>query len=124
MGAGLHITRLRLGLDASLTNPPNQSLQNVNTTVPLPVFSLVLNYTVTPKFHWYLKTEAFLVKFDNWTGSYRDATLGMEYRVWKHVALGAGLSSNSLEIEEEDPGYQLRFDNTISGALLYVATYF
>jgi hypothetical protein len=48
----------------------------------------------------------------------------MEYRAWKHVALGAGLSSNSLEIEEDDPNYQLSFDNTISGALLYVATYF
>jgi hypothetical protein len=124
VGAGLHITRLRVGLDASVTNPPNQSLQNVDTTLPLPVFSLVLNYSVTPKFHWYLKTEAFVVKFDNWTGSYRDATLGMEYRAWKHVALGAGLSSNSLELEEDDPNYQLRFDNTISGALLYVATYF
>jgi len=124
VGAGLHITRLRMGLDASLTNPPNQSLKNVNTTVPLPVFSLVLNYTVTPKFHWYLKTEAFVVKFDDWTGSYRDATLGMEYRAWQHVALGAGLSSNSLEIDEDDPNYQLRFDNSISGALLYVATYF
>ncbi|MFA9421603.1 MAG: hypothetical protein ACERLB_15740, partial [Gammaproteobacteria bacterium] len=42
VGAGLHITRLRMGLDASLTNPPSQSLQNVNTTVPLPVLSLVL----------------------------------------------------------------------------------
>jgi len=124
VGAGLHITRLRMGLDASLTNPPNHSAQNVNTTVPLPVFSLVLNYSVTPKFHWYLKTEAFVVKFDKWTGSYRDATLGMEYRAWQHVALGAGLSSNSLELDEDDPNYQLRFDNTISGALLYVATYF
>ncbi len=124
VGAGLHITRLRMGLDASLTDPASQTLQNVNTTVPLPVLSLVLNYSVTPKFHWYLKTEAFLVKFDNWTGSYRDATLGMEYRAWKHVALGAGLSSNSLDIEEDDPNYQLKFDNTISGALLYVATYF
>jgi len=124
VGAGLHITRLRMGLDVSLKNQPNPSAQRVDTTVPLPVFSLVLNYSVTPKFHWYLKTEAFVVKFDNWTGSYRDATLGMEYRAWKHVALGAGLSSNSLEIEEDDPNFQLRFDNTISGALLYVATYF
>jgi hypothetical protein len=113
-----------VGLDASLTTPPNQSLQNVNTTVPLPVFSLVLKYNVTPKFHWYLKTEAFVLKFDKWTGGYRDATLGMEYRAWKHVALGAGLSSNSLDIEEDDPNHRLRYNNSISGALLYVATYF
>ena len=124
VGAGLHLTRLRLGLDASVTKPPNQSAERVDTTVPLPVVSIVLNYHVTPKFHWYLKSEAFAMKFNDWTGSYRDATLGMEYRAWKHVALGAGLSSNSLEIEEDDPNFQLKFDNTISGARLYVATYF
>jgi len=32
--------------------------------------------------------------------------------------LGAGLTSNSLEIEEDGPNYQLKFDNTINGALL------
>jgi hypothetical protein len=124
VGAGLHITRLSMGLDASSTIPPSQSLQDAKTTVPLPVFSLVLKYNVTPKFHWYLKSQAFAIKYDNWVGSYRDASLGMEYRVWKNVALGAGFSSNSLEIEEDDPGHILNFTNSISGGLLYVATYF
>jgi hypothetical protein len=124
VGAGLHFTSLSMELDASSTTPPSQSLQDAKTTVPLPVFSLVLKYNVTPKFHWYLKSEAFLLKFDNWTGSYRDTTLGMEYRAWKNVALGAGLSSNSLEIEEDDPDHILNFTNSISGGLLYVATYF
>jgi hypothetical protein len=124
VGAGLHITRLSMGIDADRTSQPTPSTQKVETTVPLPVISLVLNYNVTPKFHWFLKTEAFVVKFDDWTGSYRDATFGMEYRAWKHVALGAGLSSNSLEIEEDVPEYRLRFTNSIGGALLYVATYF
>jgi hypothetical protein len=124
VGAGRHITQLSMDLDASSTTPPSQSLQDAKTTVPLPVFSLVLKYNVTPKFHWYLKSEAFLLKYDNWTGSYRDTTLGMEYRVWKNVALGAGLSSNSLEIEEDDPDHILKYNNNISGGLLYVATYF
>jgi hypothetical protein len=124
VGAGLHITRVSLGIDASITTPPNQSLQNVNTTVPLPVLSLVLKYNVTPKFYWFLKSESFALKFDNWVGSFRDTTFGMEYRAWKHVALGAGLSSNSLEIAENDPEFQLRFNNSISGGLIYLATYF
>jgi len=62
-GAGLHITRLGLGLQASTTSG-SISTENVDTTVPLPVFSLVLKYNVTPKFHWYLKAEAFALKFD------------------------------------------------------------
>jgi hypothetical protein len=123
VGAGLHITRLTMALKAD-TTPSGESLQNVNTTVPLPVVSFVLNYNVTPKFGWYLKTEAFAVKFDDWLGTYRDTTFGMEYRAWKHVALGAGLSSNALDLDEQGSKYHLRFNNTISGALFYVATYF
>jgi hypothetical protein len=48
----------------------------------------------------------------------------MEYRAWKNVAIGGGLSANVLEIEEEDPKAELRFTNTIAGGLIYVATYF
>ena len=123
VGAGLHITSLGLGLQASTTSG-SISTENVDTTVPLPVISFVLSYQISPKWNWYLKTEAFALKFDKWAGSYRDTTFGIEYRGWKNFAVGAGLSANALEIEEEDPKAQLRFTNNISGGLLYVATYF
>ena len=124
VGAGLHITRLALGLNASSTNPAGSAIEQVDTTVPLPVISFVISYHINPKWSWHLKTEAFALKFDKWAGSYRDATFGIEYRAWKNVALGVGLSANSLEVEEEDPEYELKFTNNISGGLLYVATYF
>ena len=124
VGAGLHITRLALDLSASSVTPPGSAIEQVDTTVPLPVISFVLKYNINPKWKWYLKTEAFALKFDKWAGSYRDVTLGIEYRAWKNVALGAGLSANSLELDEEDPEYELHFTNNISGGLLYVATYF
>ena len=124
VGAGLHITRLFLAMDVDTATGPIGT-EDVDTTVPLPVISFVLKYNVTPKFSWFLKTEAFALKFDKWAGSYRDTTFGMEYRVWKNVALGAGLSANALEIEEDNPGeYNLNYTQTIAGGLLYVATYF
>jgi len=123
-GAGLHITRLATELNASTTTPPGQSLQKVDTTIPLPVISLVLNYHVTPKFRWFLKTEAFALKYDDWTGTYRDTNLGIEYRAWKHAALGAALNSNALDIEQDTSSYRLKFNNTISGVQVYLATYF
>ncbi len=84
----------------------------------------MLKYNVTPRFHWYVKSKTFVLTFDNWTCIYRDVTLGMEYQAWKHVALGVGLVSNVLEIEEDDPEYQLKFDNTATGGLLYLETNF
>ena len=124
LGAGLPINRLAIRLDDSTTVPASSSINNVDTSIPLPVVSFVLNYKITPKFHWYLKTEAFALKYDKWTGHFRDTTLGLEYRASKHVALGAGLNSYSLDLEEDDPQYQLRFDNSTTGALIYLATYF
>jgi hypothetical protein len=124
VGAGAHITRLAVGLDASLTDPPSSAIEQVDVSVPLPVLSFVLSYQINPKWHWHLKTEVFALKFDKWAGTYTDATFGVEYRAWKNVALGVGLSSNNLEIEEEDPGYELKYNQTIAGGLLYVATYF
>ncbi len=124
VGAGLHITRLAIGLDADETDPPDSSINQVDTSVPLPVVSFLLSYKVTPKLHWYLKSEAFALKFDNWSGHWRDSTLGLEYRAWEHVALGAGFSSYSLDLDEDDPTYQLEFNNTITGGLIYLAAYF
>ncbi len=123
-GAGLHITKIAVGLSADTTIPANSSVKNVDTTVPLPVLSFGLTYNVTHKFHWYLKSEAFAITIADWEGVYTDSTLGLEYRFWRNVALGTGFGSNSLKVIEETGDYKFSYDNRISGVLLYVAAYF
>jgi hypothetical protein len=122
-GAGLHITRLTIGLDAGGTYVGNEA-RDVKTTVPLPVLSFGLTYLVTPKFQWYLKSEFFALKFDEWDGVYTDATFGMEYRAFDHLGFGLGLGSNTLKLTEKTNDYRFDFDNRITGLLLYVAGYF
>ena len=127
-GAGLHITRIAVGLDvtAGVIDPPtaNRDTKEVDTTVPLPVLSFGLHYNVTPKFKWFLKTEVFAIAFDDWEGTYSDGTVGMEYRAWENVGLGVGLGSNALKIVEDTNDYKFQYDNRISGINLYVAGYF
>ena len=123
-GAGLHSTRLTVRMDVSKTNPPSASVENVDTTMPLPVLTLAMNYHVTPKFSWYLKTEAFALAFDNYFGTYRDTLAGIEYRAWEHVGLGLALSVNTLDLEEDSSDTKLKYKTTTTGTLLYVATYF
>lgn len=115
---------LYLPRPAEVTSAPHLApISKISKTTPIST-QLVLKYNVTPKFHWRLKTEAFYLKYDKWTGAYRDTSIGMEYRVWKHVALGASVHSTSLEFQEDDPEYKLEFDNSTSGVMLYAATYF
>lgn len=124
VGAGLHITRLTVRLDVDQTNPPTSSVERVDTTLPLPVISLAMNYHVTPKFNWYLKTEAFTLDFGDTYGTYRDTLAGLEYRAWKHVGLGLAFSANTLDLEEEDSDTKLKYRSSMTGSMFYVATYF
>jgi hypothetical protein len=122
-GAGLHITRIAIGLAASTTSTGVEA-RNVSTSVPLPVLSFALTYKVTPKFAWHLKSEFFALSFDDWEGTYTDSTAAMEYRAFKHVGLGFGIGSNALKVSEITNDYKFRYDNRITGLMLYAAAYF
>lgn len=123
VGAGLHMTRIAVGLTADTTST-GVDARDVSTTLPLPVFSAGLTYHVTPKFDWFLKAELFTLQFDDWEGTYTDSSLGMEYRAFKHVGLGIGLNSDSLRITEDASDYKFTFDSRITGLLIYAAAYF
>lgn len=122
-GGGLHITRIAVDLTSDTTSSGIDST-DVSTTVPLPVVSFALNYNITPKLSWYIKSEFFALSFGDWEGSYTDSTFGLEYRAWKHIGLGFGLGSNALSLAEDTTDENFVFNNQISGALLYVASYF
>ena len=123
VGAGLHMTRIAIGLSAESTGSPLDT-KDVNTTLPLPVFSFGLIYHVTPKFSWHIKSEYFALQYDKWEGSYTDTTFGMEYRVFKNVGLGIALASNSLKVIEDTSDYKFIYDNRINGVLINAAAYF
>ena len=122
-GAGLHITRIGVGLEAETTSTGIDA-RRVNTTVPLPVLSFGLTYNVTPKFDWYLKSELFTLKYDDWDGVYTDLTLGMEYSFTDHFSAGLGIGSNALQVTEDTSDYRFEFNNRIVGLLFYVAAKF
>jgi hypothetical protein len=122
-GAGLHVTRIAIGMHAETTSSGIDT-QDVATTVPLPVFSFNLTYNLTPKFSWDLRAEAFALKFEDWDGVYTDISLSMEYRAFKNVGLGIGLNTNSLKVTESTSEHKFAYDNSITGILVYAAAYF
>jgi hypothetical protein len=123
VGAGLHFTRIAIGLTAETTST-GVDARRVSTSVPLPVLSFAVGYHVTPKLKWYLKSEFFALAFKDWDGLFTDTALGIEYSVMKNLALGLGIGGNALRVTEETDDYSFKFDNRISGALFYVAARF
>ena len=119
-GAGLHITRVEVGMKAETTTGPLNP-RDVAVTLPLPVLAFGLTYNVTPKFAWFLKSEVFAIEIEDWTGTYNDSTLGVEYRLWEKVSLGAGLANNSLKVSRQTDEYKFVYANRIGGVSVFVS---
>jgi len=119
VGLGLHITQLRVELNAESTGTP-YTTENVDTTVPLPVIMFKLGYKITPKLKMSYISQIFAIELEGITGSYSDQTLGVEYQFWKHVGLGVGLNGSNLSIEQEEGNRRINYNNRISGAILFI----
>jgi len=122
-GIGLHMTRIAVGIRSNTTSTGVEA-KDVNTTLPLPVFSFSIIYHVTPKFTWHFKQEFFALHYDKWEGNYTDSILGVEYRAFENVGLGISLASNSLKLTEKADDYKFNYDNRMTGVLINAAAYF
>jgi len=119
-GAGAHVTHVGVNLDADTTSS-GVSADKVDTTLPLPVFTLGMNYNVTPRFQWYFENEAFAMSVGKWEGVYTDTRLGAEYLLWGHLGVGLGLSSTNLRVKKTGDDKRLKFENRITGLMFYLS---
>lgn len=126
-GGGFHITRIGIDLSADTTvssvSTSNEA-RDIRTNIPLPVLSFRLRYSVTPRFSWQIKSEVFAISYEDWSGTYTDSTLELEYRAWDNIAFGAGMGSNALRIKEDTDNYRFKYENRLSGFSLFAAAYF
>ncbi len=123
VGAGLHVTSLKVTIDANLSGSPVNT-ENVNTTIPLPVIMMRIGYTISPKWRWSIDNQWFSLNFEDISGSYTDVTARIEYQATRHLALGFGVGSNNLLLRDKGDDYVFTYRNRISGGIVYVATTF
>lgn len=122
-GAGLHVTRLAVDIEAETTSS-GIGAEKADSTLPLPVLAVGLDYNVTSKFSWYLKSEMFSISLGDWHGVYSDTQLGAEYRAFEKIGFGIGIGTSSLDIDEDNGRARFKYDNRLSGLYLFVSGYF
>ena len=125
IGGGLYIMPIKFGLGEIGKEFTEESI-----TAPLPVVSLGFDLAITPK--WILKNsiDLFYLKLDNFEGKIWNTQIALEYRAWKHVAIGAGFDSLGVDVEviadTDYPG--LGFSGSVGfnyfGAQLYVKVFY
>jgi hypothetical protein len=119
---GLHIMKTFAGIT---TSSISQSQNNEAITAPLPVLGLFADYKFTPRFSVFYNYEWFFINYqDKVKGGLQDFLFGLEYRVFRNVALGFAYNRFALSIEAKGDTTTLHLDTNWNGGMLYGALYF
>ena len=121
ISAGIHKTHVSESITASGTGQYSSSSINA----PLPVLGLFLDYKITPRFSAFYNHQVFFVNYnDKIKGELQDLLFGLEYRVFRNVALGAAYNTSSIHLTVQKTAATFYFDANWSGELVYAAVYF
>ena len=122
-GAGLHLAEVKVGLsvDSAIIG---SELRTAKSNLPMPVLSFRLNYNVTPRFDWFIRTQLFALDLGEWRGVYSDIELAMKYQLFEHIGIGVGIGSNGLDVVREYDDSRFEFENGVAGLHLFVSANF
>ena len=119
--AGFHVMRTGVSIAAQGINRSGSE----SVTAPLPVWGLFANYHFTPRFTAYYNYQFFFINYQNKIkGGLQDFLFGLEYRVFRNIALGAAYNRFALYLDARGDASTIYLDTNWNGGLLYGAMYF
>jgi hypothetical protein len=121
---GLHIMRVSAGLSGTNSSGTSQAMSEA-VTAPLPVFGLYADYNFTPRFSIFYNYQFFFVSYeDKFRGGLQDFIFGLEYRLFRHVALGAAYNRFAINATIKQDVSTLYLNSNWNGGMLYASVYF
>jgi len=96
---------------------------NETLTVPLPSFGLFVNYNITPRLQFQTRADFFYIRVGNYEGSMFEYYFGLEYRLFRHFAVGAAYDRLAADLQDTSRG-GFEFDLAYNLAFFYGTLYF
>jgi len=116
---GLHVDHRTTGISASGISDAGSQ------TITAPLLGLFANYNFTPSFSVYYNYQFFFFSYeDKFTGGLQDFLLGLEYRLFRNVGLGAAFNRFGADLKLVGNDKTLYIDTNWNGGMLYAAVYF
>ncbi len=97
LGGGLYVMPIKFGV-----RELNKEGIAEDITAPLPVVTIGFDLAVTPEWHFMQGLDMMYLKLGNFEGRITSTRLGLEYRGWDNVAVGAGIDGILVKIDAED----------------------
>ncbi len=92
---------------------------------PLPSVGFGINYLLTPKWSMDVRADAFYISIDELEGAMAEVLVGVEYRWFKHFALGTSYNRVVIDVDyKQGKSSGFNIDASWNGVLVYGALYF
>ena len=96
-----------------------------NLTVPLPSIGFLVNYHFTPRLMSTARFDWFYIETAQFKGAMTEMYLGLEYRLFKHFALGGAFNRLNVDADvDPNKGGGFSFENDWNTLFLYGSLYF
>jgi hypothetical protein len=100
----------------------SSTVVNEQLTLPLPSIGLVANYNITPKLQFQSRYDFFYLTVGDYTGTMFEFYAGLEYRFFKHFAMGAAFDRLTAGLKGSgDQGFNVNFGYNL--AYIYASLY-
>ena len=113
--AGLYVAKF----GTNLSSPDIVARVSSATTAPLPVIGLRGQYDFTNKLSFRASGEVFALEYGDYSGSLYDLYAGLDYQLFEHVAIGAGINSVQLDIGVTKSNFNGDLNWQYDGGLLF-----
>jgi len=117
LSPGLYMADFKFNLSGNLTVQVDDQTQmftpstvEENFTAPLPSIGGYVNYFITPRLSTELRADVFWIQAGDFTGSMVEFYLGLEYRIWDNIAVGAAYDRLQVGVNTGDVDANLGFN--------------
>jgi len=122
--AGLHVTRLAVGITTRDDLTPDARSEAADTTAPLPVVGLAGQWFWGPRWIFRGAAQIFRLTVSDYEGSIDHYQLAFEYAFRRRVGFGVGYDYFSIEVAKESRHLKGEFDFRFAGPKVYAHFHF
>ena len=121
LSAGFYIADIATGISATPLDggPIEGAAASESVTAPLPVFGLRGQYNFSEKWMFRGSAELFVYEYDAYSGSLYDFYAGIDYQLFKNMAVGIGYNSVRFDLGVSEERFNGNLEWNYDGGLIF-----
>jgi hypothetical protein len=126
VGAGLHLLEFGVFIEGNIMTDGGGSAfrrESVSAVAPLPNIGAWYMHSLSPKWALKARIDWFGASFDDYDGTMTNASIGLNYQVFKNAGIGLNYNSFILDLDVKKTNWRGNANISYEGLYAYLSFY-